>query len=584
MEVEGFAPLYFWEISSEAGSVLDLGDLELEEGASVVGWVDSPGFGLDEHRIELRPAMRGWKLGARERARLASTRIRAPISPRGFFRLSGLEAGAYELRLVGEGREPIEMVKLLRVEAGQELVLEEVFEIPPEVKAEIWIEPPLDVHGEPWRVSLVRQVPGARLLKVVKQAPAANDGTWAQGGLPQGEYSMEIEDSQGSTWHRSDLSLEAGGEPRLVEIELVEVRGEVSIGDDPLAATLVFGGRQRPRISMRSDAEGRFEGYLPREGDWIVHLQADGGWNRQVLESIPVERRNGKSYAELEIRLPDTRLRARVFRDGEPEAGALVIVRGYPESKRSVGSFTTDEAGRIDVRGVEPGSMAMMAHAGKAVSDWRILELAEESEHGEHRLELRLMTTLSGRVVHEGRGVPGARVLGVPSGERFLPWKGDTVSAIDGSFEIDVPADVPAVDLLVIPPGLGFVIHRAQLAGRDETSSIEIAVRPEHGRLDLYRLDPFDPYLVRFRGGELSLDVLRGALLDAGLAETDSRGALVLRNAAPGPYVFCRVPVESSEKDCASGVLSSYGSLALIAPRPPEREAEPATEAAGASP
>src|SRR5260221_650411 len=39
LEAEGFIPIYFWDVTSSAHEVLDLGAVELRRGASVRGWV-----------------------------------------------------------------------------------------------------------------------------------------------------------------------------------------------------------------------------------------------------------------------------------------------------------------------------------------------------------------------------------------------------------------------------------------------------------------------------------------------------------------------------------------------------------------
>lgn len=58
----------------------------------------------------------------------------------------------------------------------------------------------------------------------------------------------------------------------------MEILGRVTLGDDPLAATLWFGGRSGVRrIRFDSDEKGRFDGWLPEEGTWPVDLVSEEG-------------------------------------------------------------------------------------------------------------------------------------------------------------------------------------------------------------------------------------------------------------------------------------------------------------------
>ena len=128
-----------------------------------------------------------------------------------------------------------------------------------------------------------------------------------------------------------------------IRLPLVEVRGRVTLGDEPIAATFWFGGAYgERRIRFEPDAEGRFEGLLPEEGLWPVHLVSGAESLRLPLKPVEVKVSQGKSFAEVEIRVPTPVWPARSWngcrgrvRAARPGAGlALVEAKGRRAQQR----------------------------------------------------------------------------------------------------------------------------------------------------------------------------------------------------------------------------------------------------------
>jgi hypothetical protein len=341
----------------------------------------------------------------------------------------------------------------------------------------------------------------------------------------------------------------------------------VELGNEPVAAEVVFGTTTgAPRVNLRSDEEGLFFGVLPREGEWPVEVILPGG-APQAIDPVAVRRGPG-GVARVALRVPDTRLLGEVVGDdGVPVAGAIVLVvrldapaseverrAGVDQRRRRETNLRTDREGAFEIRGLLPGTVRVHAHDAGRSSDWREVALAEDEPTEPVRLVLRLRQRVVGIVVSPDGPVPGAAVMGYSRG-REAPVEpfAQAVTGADGRFSLEVDAQTPLLDLLVVPP-----VHDVVLT-RFSPGAEPVVVAVERSGASLI-LEGFGPDAVLVGGGaELPLGVLVSALFRFGRVAIDSQ-ALQIEGMPPGVYAACsgrQVPT------CASGLLGLAGSLVL---------------------
>lgn len=461
---EGFVPLYLWGLALSPESVHRLDPWILQAGASVAGWVVleehlGPADGSSEDgvpKVTLERQASGWQGDPSEKRRMELRRLETSVDARGFFQLVGVEPGGFRLRVEKEGYVPL-VQHDLKVVAGEELLLGEPLVLYPPVQLEVVVSPPTQPHGEPWQLQLSTLEKGTTVLRQVVSAEVPVTGTWQGKVETFGNHKLVVLDAREQPWAERWLNVGPGLRPTFMEIPLVEVEGHIRLGDEPLAARLVFGSTQGTRqVAMVSDDEGRFEGFLPHEGKWPVDLVAqEGPTLHQALPEVEVERRPGKRVVRLDIELPATALLGEVVKDGEPVADAkLAIFREQDGARQREGVAAADEKGEFALRGAEPGILWVHAYRGQAASPWIRVDVVEGLEPARVRIELEDKIELSGLVLSPDGEVPGADVRAIPAapeGDFGLIAEGR--SKFDGSFTLSLAPGVTAVDLVVTAPG-----------------------------------------------------------------------------------------------------------------------------------
>jgi hypothetical protein len=174
---------------------------------------------------------------------------------------------------------------------------------------------------------------------------------------------------------------------RKIEIDLVMVSGRVRLGDEPLAATLWFGGRHGvPQVTFESGEDGTFQGILPRDGQWLLEIEA---LEPRIQSHAKVEVRPDRhGRAEVEIAVPDTLLFGKVVDDqGKPANHADLLVGDEIDSLH----LTAGDDGAFEFRALPPGIVLLSARRaspeGLASSDRVLVPLAEDTPTGP--IELR---------------------------------------------------------------------------------------------------------------------------------------------------------------------------------------------------
>jgi len=580
LRAEPYLSLYRWDVAVSRARPVRLGALRLERGASVVGWVVThDGSPLKpEARVELRPAGMATPLadGKAPGSRVLATT--APVEGRGFFHFDGVAPGRYQLTArqapFGEAQVEVTVLADLEAELRDPLIL-----APPETLA-FQVEPVVDPDGEPWRLSLERLDPYRGRSEPVQNAEVGADGWWRHPGLARGRYILLL--SSGTTrdvWLRREVDLGAEPMPLALVVEVVEVEGHVWLGEEPLAAQLLFGSRfGSEKRSLRSDSEGRFSGLLPRAGDWAVEIEADHPPVSRTLTRVPVEREGQNARATVDIQLPATKVRiAVVDARGRPAGRAMVEVLPA-ESQHPLGlqSHETDERGELFLAGLDEGLHDFRAFfRDGSQSGHEVATLTEGPNPTRVRLMVRPMHRVVGQV-HGGRGaIPGARVTIFPQTMGSVADGRTLTTDAQGQFATEVPADTTHVGFWTDAPGFAFQMGTSPLPERGE---LQLDVHQDGGTLTLEAPAPpslhgkFQPVLFH-KGASISWFLL-GRIARRQKGGEVSESQLRLPAMEPGPYRLCWVPVSSEapgsgESLCAEAYLTPLGETTLGLPSPP---------------
>lgn len=594
--VVGFMPAYHWGVEVAAGQVRDLGTWALRRGASVVGRVETEGSApLAGCRVRLAPQRAGSLPGNPSDDALVTderlTRLtqEVGVNHRGFFRFADVSPGSYEVEASQDQLVPARVFPV-EVRAGLEAEIREPLVLARPVAIEVVVEPQLDPYGERWTVRLWpwRQESG-RPRGNSWEGPASTDGRWAQEGVAPGSYYLSVVTGE-TRWHGERVEVEAGGPPVFLRIPLVEVRGEVRLGSDPLAATLWFGGLTgNPRVRFDADEKGRFEGALPKEGTWMIEVDFGiPGVRRVPLRPVEVKRSPGRRFARVTLAIPDTVLHGEVVDEqGRPLPGAQVITAqvgamsvGFVPSR---GDFLTDAEGKFEVRGFEPGPINLRARSPGRSSGWVPVSLEEGRSPPRLRLVAAREVELRGRVSSARGPVPGALIISWPGlGGAAMADTAEAVTGPAGEFSLRLPGGVSIAELMVLAPGFALRMMRMPVSSR---SPVNLTVDPAGGTLVL----PKEGGLLVHGGMWLPADALLELWTNLhGPGAGDRRRIPSLE---PGEYAFCeqeasvalRLGGAVPEGLCSSGSLVPFGELTLAPPAglaPPEGADAPAGEAA----
>lgn len=551
---EDFIPEYRWDVLVAPSATRELGEISLERGASLAGWVVTEGSLPERPRVQLVPEVVGGS-GTPAGERLSQRALGVEATDRGFFHVRGVAPGSYRLRATATGAGTAERAPVV-IEERREHVLEESLVLEPLAQAAVWVDPPVGPNLQPWTIKLRREIPLSSMYQPVTEGPVDEHGTWSQAGLESGRYLVEVLDSKGSSHFREELDLDSHTRPLAVSLSLVPVRGMLRAGELPLSKKVWFESWDGKHVQMVSSENGTFEGVLPEEGIWRVRIEPTRGRGQRWLEDeIEVVRAKGETWAEVAIELPATHLVGKVLdADRQPVAGALVTVYG---GSRPLAEIFTREDGSFETHGLPAGEIRVRAEArGHRESALTEVEVNAD-EPSPVELIVREQRALRGRVVLNGRPLAGASVhYQVPG----APLAQTLHANPQGTFRLWLPAWVETLDVVVLAPGLPTKLARIQVpaVGADlpslelQTVSGDLAIRLPSGSQPLY---------IRGEGSfvpiwSLFLGVDRGRL--RGLDESTGILHLPLE---PGSYTICPSPEES--RRCEGGYLAPGGSLML---------------------
>ncbi|MDY7092208.1 MAG: carboxypeptidase-like regulatory domain-containing protein [Acidobacteriota bacterium] len=577
-------PLYLWSVDLEPDQKeprrsVNLGNLQMTWGASVSGWVTADaepvptaaGQEAATATVRLTPVAQGTTAAG---SGLAAKAHKVQAQPNGFFQLQGVEAGEYELSATFPGLSTARVPSLL-VQTREETRLPSALVVPKPTRLTVQVEPEADPWGRPWQLRLLRAHPSAHYLETVAEATSSAQG-WTSTALEPGTYQLRVFDETGATWWNHPVEVRGGEQEEWIEIPVIEVVGAVRRGGDPVTGELIFGTTQgKERLNFPLDEDGRFEGYLPREGTWPLELRPPGGRGVRTLEPVEVEVPQGELIAELDIELPDTLLYGEVVdEDGEALANAhLTLIGLRPEQKRREALDQADDEGRFEIEGLTPGDVLIRAAHENGKSPWRQISLQEGLDPGSLRLVVEREAEISGRVVAQGRGLAGALVLAQPDPHQGLSAsQRRAVSAAGGGFRLQVPAR--PLSLLVWAPGHPLRLLRHS-PSTESTEPLELDLSTASGELVLAPAAALSGDLewnqltLLHRGAQVSFLVL---VRDLQLP-LDRELRLSIPQAQPGEYALCA----TGPATCARGVLAPGGQLLLELALPEQAAAQHST-------
>lgn len=573
-------PFYLWDIDIRPGEVKDLGRFPLKTGASVVGWVRAEdGSALADANVRLEPQTFGRPSEPSKLQGLQTMSLETKTNARGFFQLEDPTPGTFVVSasredLAPSSRPGIEVRPDLEAQISDPLVLAKP------LSARLTLNPPAGPSGSPWRLILERRSEIEGLRSEVYRGEASPEGHWEQRGPVPGTYALTVEDGE-MRWLFGDLAIAPDRTEVHIEVPLVRVRGRVRLGDEPLAATLWFGGRAGPRRArFESDEDGEFEGLLPEEGTWPVDLVSEGDGLWLKLASVEVRKVPGKSHASVDVRVPDTRLQGVVVDEqGRPVARAGLLLNPLVQPTSTA---ETDEEGEFEVRGLPAGAVIVHAREGDRESDWVQVRLEESREIPSLRLVVRTRQTLHGRVFSLRGPVAGARVSAFSDNESGMGSVDETVTGAAGEFTVKLSGDAKTAGLCVLAPGHAIRMLKAHLG---PGTVVDVPLEPvggtlvfDLGGLTVRELRRMGAGLLAHGGTFIPFAILSEWAQLQRVPQPDPH-RLILPNMEPGEYVLCiggeaNIAVmrglEPPPSQCSRGHLGPLQELTLRMPPIPE--------------
>lgn len=481
----GFVSHFFWGKVLKGGKALELGTLRLKQGGSIMGFVSlegHPRHGLDACRVELREVKTGHEQKDDLEERLNEKAEMEKVNSRGFFHFQGVAPGIFELNVTHPDLAP-ERVFPVEVRATAETEIQPAIALRPFSSLDVSLAPSEDSVGEPWTVELLDWRLGTPIRASVGQA-AAVGGYLHIGGLRRGVFMLVVKDSRGAKYAYRRVDLSSASLSITVDIDMLEIRGRVLLGDHPISATLSFSesglsdkhGKENPlRIigPVYCNEKGEFEDYLPAEGRYKVVITSDEPRLTRTLHGIDVLRPPGRRFARVDIDLPDTELRGKVI-DGDQKGVEDARVQ-ILSTDGGIGLevLHSDEDGRFHTFGVTPGQYRIQAFEGDRASETALISIDEDQAPAPLTLVLKEQTTFEGTVFDEMAPVVGARVEVIVSAVTKAAMTG-----VDGSFSIALPGlNGTELPFAILAPGRNLHIGRAQVQAEAPPTRIFLTQR-----------------------------------------------------------------------------------------------------------
>lgn len=591
---------YLWDVKVERGRELELGELLLRRGASIIGWVLPPSRDLDFRRVEVTasPQLMGGVASRADLERRSLVERQASVNHRGFFELTALPPGSYVVEVSHPGYATTTVAPVTVLQYAETELRSIELQPPATLEVEVW--PPRHPLSR-WVVALHQKSPVPGYSDQVEKSMASEEGRWKVSDLEPGRYFLRISDNRGSNWAHEDVEVTPGMAPVEIRLPMMRLEGEVVYDGEPLEADLYFGGLHGARnVEIRSDEEGKFYAFIPERDSWFVDVSSSRPKIDTRVEDLQFRQGPDDRWAKTRIEVPKTELSGQVVDPaGQPVPGARVRASG--PSHRGPSVETDSPEGRFEFLGLQEGTWHLEASFVDADSGERSSSrrLEVRLHDGEELTSLRLVLVEQRRVLGavlgpDGQGVPGASVLTFPiaNGVRASDRLPTETTDVEGTFELWLPAWSDEVLLTVFPPGFSVTQARVDL---ESEAPLLIPVDDIGGTLEVTYESELDegssPKVRRVR----TLIFAAGSLLDSQALESWARAhgqeqpadGFVVPRLAPGLYVACLEPdagpfmtgePPAEAERCASGTLPPFGTLELHLAAP-ARSTSKSTEA-----
>ena len=575
---KGFVPHYLWNIPVKSGKTSALETKKLVRGASVAGWISrEDGTPAEKCRVRLEPASAPGRPNDPVLDFLRSVATEVPCQKKGFFQFPAVAPGSYAL-VAQEGESQAQMSPVEVWEGAESRITAPILLRRP-VSFEVTLSPPVDWLGRPWQFEARRAIEyRAGWEEHSFRAEVNAEGRVRIPKTSPGRFWITVYDRLGNAiFSDAHVNLDDPENPYPIELDLLWVEGKVRLGDEAVVARLFFGGRSgATSIEMTSDEDGRFEGPLPKGGEWRVDVDAS---HPELKASLKVEVRPKGNRASLLLELPDTRVYGRVVdTSGKPAPGASVGL----SSTISTLETKADQEGEFEFRAFPAGTLEVFASRAsgqgrREVSDTYLFQASEESPHGPVVLALRRNRTLRGKVLAATGPVVGATVDAWPVGQGD-GYISSVRSGIEGSFDFQVPEGTHIAQIVVSPPAGALKAFEVS-ASQDETELL-LQVEPKGGELvvDLGKEDRLESGIFALWQGEVGIPVSTLIRWSEGHGVRFLNGVQVrIPQLAPGYYTVCLGPPavldpsgleewKKSRATCASGYLTASSALDLRLP------------------
>lgn len=566
-------PSYFWDFQTKPVSPRKPITIRQKSGGSIAGWLRAAAPLPPQGRLMVSATryLLGEPKTEADGLRLASLKQVGEVSERGFFQIGGLPAGSWNVVADAPGLLPGK-IGPIQVEKGKETFVADVIELQAPIAFSLYLDPTTDWEGSPWRLILMRSKSFSVAEEVVVDLKASLQGDASFTNLETGEYRIEVMDLRGASLLSQLVEVRPEMPPIFLAIPAVPVAGELTLGTESIAGTVVFGAYSRPRIPVKTDSEGHFRAVLPRSGKWQVLVE-----RRDLEIRIPEVEIRKAGEKNLSIRLPDTSLRGRVLLDGEPAEKASVVLRSDTGSMQPRGSVLSDKDGKFEFRGLEVGPIRAAAAIGKQTSEWVQTEL-REGVHAEIELHVARTRIVTGRITSAGNPVPGAAVVALVGEIGPFPASQQELSAADGTVGFEIPRQTQVFDVLAFDPSL--CLTWQQVRAHPEGEKFEIQLSSAGGLLNVVLpVHDFDSWYLAHGASVLPFRIIHRWMGEAGkINQRPSDLAFQLHDLEAGPYTLC-AKSGSQFKYCTSGELVTGGELELNPCRAyPEACAAPASE------
>lgn len=357
---EGWAPGYLFDRDVGAG-ITRLEPLQLVRGASVSLHAVAERTGLPVAGAAVRaepyppPAEDG-----------SVAAVRAVANENGFAQIVGLDAEYYSLIVESEGRPPTR-IDGVRLEADAETRLAEVV-LGEFAEVRVFISPRVpgtENSTGSWRVDAQRLDQNA----APRIAEADLDGVATLHRLPTGSYLLDLKTPDGDVFHSEQRQV-TGAEAVSIDLDFVEVRGQVRLDATGVQARVALSRGAGDRVPFVTNEDGEFRGQMPRPtGDVVAAAVETAGGLRRMFK---VRARADNDVLSLRFDLGDRTVRGVVL-DGstlEPLPGASVTiekaVEGSGTDDDDLEAFVSlpvasDEEGRFAFDGLEEGRYRLWA-------------------------------------------------------------------------------------------------------------------------------------------------------------------------------------------------------------------------------